>query len=100
MDSTVIGAAIYPILTVCEKICAVLCVITSLYITNDVKNNTTITERNGIDFYRVFLYEKEDSSHISVERLVPVEWDTMKVFRAYATADDKVEYAGYMYSDR
>lgn len=81
-------------------ICAVLCIITSLYITNDVKNNTTMTERNEIDFYRAFLYEKEDSSHISVERLVPVEWDTMKVFRAYATADDKVKYAGYMYSNK
>jgi hypothetical protein len=82
------------------SICVLLCVMTSLYITNDVQYRSTITERNEIDFYRAFLYAKEDSSRISIKRLIPVEWDTMKVFRAYATAEDKVKYAGYTYSDK
>lgn len=57
------------------------------------------TEKNTIDFFRAFLYASKNESDISIDWLVPVEWDTLRVFKAYATKEDKIAYAGYQYAD-
>ena len=77
--------------------CLMGCIAIALFRINAALNGMSVKERNEIDFYREFLYAKEDSAHIPIEQLVPVAWDSMKVFRAYATAEDKIEFAGYPY---
>ena len=79
-------------------ICSIVCISIFkcvIYKTKNVSN----TQRNEIDFFRALLYAKAESPMIPIENLVPVEWDYMKVFCAYATKEDKIEFAGYIYAD-
>lgn len=68
------------------------------YIQNP-RNCISITDRNEVDFFRAFLYAIPDTAHVPLDMLVPVEWERVKVFRAYATPENKVKYAGYQYAD-
>lgn len=68
-----------------------------LYIELDVPSQQTSLYE--LEFYTNLLYALDDTDRIYIENLVPVEWDTMKVFTAYATKDNKIDYAGYTYAN-
>ena len=60
-------------------------------------------DRNGlqyeIDFYSALVQNMNASNQIFLRDLVPKKWDTVKVFKAYATENDKIDYVGYRYAD-
>jgi len=52
-----------------------------------------------LEFYVSLLEAMQKDDYIFIEDIVPVDWDIMKVFAAYATKENKLEYAGYKYDD-
>ena len=59
----------------------------------------SLTTLNELEFYKNLLVAYNERNQILIQDLVPVEWDYMKVFCAYATGEDKVKFAGYRYAE-
>ena len=57
------------------------------------------TAKYETDFYVAFLQAISSKNEVLIADLVPVKWDTMKVFRAYSTKEDKFAYAEYRYAN-
>lgn len=57
------------------------------------------TSEYELEFYVSILEAMQKDDCVFIEDIVPVDWDIMKVFTAYATKDNKLEYAGYKYDD-
>ena len=57
------------------------------------------TSEYELEFYVSILEAMQKDDCVFVEDIVPVDWDIMKVFTAYATKENKLEYAGYKYDD-
>ena len=57
------------------------------------------TSRFEMEFFTGLLYALDDTKRIYIDDLVPVEWDTMYVFTAYATKDNKIDCVGYTYAN-
>lgn len=59
--------------------------------------NLSKTDTYEMNFYLSLLHALEECEYVLIEDLVPVDWELMKVFTAYATKADKIDYAGYQY---
>lgn len=70
-----------------------------LLLHNKTDESSHQTGQYELEFYTSLLYALNDTKRIYIDDLVPVEWDTMHVFVAYATKDNKVDYAGYIYAN-
>ena len=70
-----------------------------LLLHNKPDASTHQTGQYELEFYTSLLYALNDTKRIYIDDLIPVEWDTMHVFVAYATKDNKVDYAGYVYAN-
>ena len=57
------------------------------------------TYRNALDFYCDVLKACGQTTKIYFEDIIPVEWDTMIVPKAYAHPKSKTAAAGYRYAD-
>ena len=75
-----------------------LCILLRLV---SVKGSDSIskTEQYELEFYSTLLVYMESNSVIPIREVVPVSWNKMKVFPAYSTKDDKIDYVGYRYAD-
>ena len=63
------------------------------------RGGTSKTSEYELEFYVSILKAMQKDDCVFIEDIVPVDWDIMKVFTAYATKENKLEYAGYKYAD-
>lgn len=79
-------------------ILALLCILLLLVC---IKGSNTFskTKQYELEFYSTLLVYMKSNNIIPIREVVPVNWNKMKVFPAYSTKDDKIDYVGYRYAN-